>query len=64
MAQSPDQLVAEIEDARAEISRAGAMLVARLRHDLSPVEQVRDHYPVAVIAVFGIGLIVGLLHDD
>ena len=59
----PDQLVAEMEHAREEISRAGEMLVAKLKHDLSPNEQIRDHYPAAVVVAFGLGLLAGLIHD-
>jgi hypothetical protein len=54
----------EIEQARADISRAGEALVARLRHDLDPGEQIRDHWLPFCVVAFGLGLVAGLLHDD
>jgi hypothetical protein len=52
-----------MEHAREEISRAGELLVARLKHDLSPAEQARDHLPAALVVAFGLGLVAGLIHD-
>ena len=68
MAEAPAAVLngieAEIEAARADISRAGEALVARLRHDLDPAEQVRDHWLAFCVVSFGIGMLVGLIHDD